>query len=201
MTKSTLFAFCFFVFASVTVFTQTPVQIDVTSLTFSLSRDSQPGAFFSMEATGLPAPFSSPLTGRGEALFYQLEECTAGRIGGTFSTSFGSETGTSQFVSGFYPSGTTGNTRVRFTLIGTSSDLVLNPRLSQKKNPVTLRGQTTIIGKIEILDQGGVVAIDNDVNLSGSVSSEFWNYRAWSSTTQSYRRAFDYKSISFTYSR
>lgn len=86
-------------------------------------------------------------------------------------------------------------------MAGTSDDLVLNPRLSRKKNPLVMKGQAMIQGKIEVMNNGIVVAVDNDVNLSGSYTAEVWNYLLWNTVTQSYRRAFDYKGITFSYAQ
>lgn len=187
-------------FLCTSTFAQTPVPIDVSSITITKQSTGNPDGFFVMQATGLPAPFTSPVTGWGEALFMGLENCQPCFLRSAFITNFGSD-GPPNFVSGFYPNGSSGNTRVRFIMTGSSDDIVLHPRLSRKKNPIVIKSQANVQGKIEVLINGVVVAVDHDVNLSGSYSAELWNYLFWSTTTQTYRRIFGYKSIAFSYTQ
>lgn len=187
-------------FLCVSTFAQTPVPFGVTAITVTKQSTGNQDGFYVMYATSLPAPFKSPVTGWGETLLMEFENCRPCFLRSTFLTSFGSD-GPPRFVAGFYPNGSNGNTRVRFIMAGTSDDLVLNPRLSRKKNPLVMKGQAMIQGKIEVMNNGIVVAVDNDVNLSGSYTAEVWNYLLWNTVTQSYRRAFDYKGITFSYAQ
>jgi hypothetical protein len=184
--------------SSITLLAQNPVEIDVTAIT--VNRQSL-NASLTMTATGLPAPFQSPMSGSGEVLMWPLEGLTAGRLGESYPTSFGWESNGRNFVSGFYPNGSNGNTRVNFFLTGTSDDIVLSPRVPRKKKPAVFISPARIVGKIEILVQGRIVAVDHDVNLSGTVTTELWNYLAWSYLTSTYRRGFDFKSITFSYAQ
>ncbi len=202
--KPTLFIVAFFSLASTFLFAQTPVSIDVTSLTFTIRGDQPSGAAFVMEATGLPAAFPSPVSGLGEALFAPIEGCTACRLGDSFPTNFSNffpQPSAPNWVHQYYPGGVAGNKVVRLTLIGTSADIVLYPTLSRKKSPSVLKGPAHIKGRVELSISGIVVAVDDDVDLSGSFKVEFSQYLKDVCCMGDTRRGFDYKSISFSYSQ
>lgn len=182
-------------FFSAAAFAQTPAQIDVTSLTITRS------AYYtgvSMTATGLPAPYQSPMSGEGGGTLFAFDTATASRVGDVFKTSWIPESGAA--FNGFKPSGFTGDSkRVKFTLTGISSDIVIYPTILRKRKIVTLTVPATVTGKIEIYDSNALVAVDNEVNLKGIFTVKFLQYLLNTTTVQ--RRAFDFGGFTFSYTQ
>ena len=178
-------------------FAQTPAQIDVTSITVYRARDTD--ATFTLTATNLPAPFQSPLTGIGEANIAPMNWCSPCYLGDVFRTDFSPAMEPLRYFNGFRLSGSSDNKRVKFTVTGTSADIVLSPRIPLKKRSPVLTVAARIVGKIEIFDQNTLVAVDDVVDLNGVLKAEFTNYRT-SNPIQT-RRAFDFKNFTFTYSQ
>jgi hypothetical protein len=185
----TLIALC----VSSNIFAQTPAQIDVTSIT--IHRVSNIDAYFTVTANGLPATYESPLTGRGEALNMQMERCSPCDLGAIFPTDYVSGLNPPRFINGFNIGGSD-NKRVKFTVTGTSPDIILSPRIRLKNRSPILTVPARITGKIEIFNQNTLVAVDNDVDLAGTLKAEFVAYRG-----VNLRRFFDFKSFTFTYSQ
>ena len=194
-----LFYVCFLSFTlfSLNLFAQTLVQIDVTSIT--INRIANADTSFTVTATNLPASYQSPLTGTGEALIDPMDRCFPCFLGDVFKTDYISGMNPPRFVSGFNISGSSDNKRVKFTVIGTSPDIVLSPRIPLKKRFTVLTIAARIIGKVEIFDQNTLVAVDENVDLNGVLKAEFSSYRI--SNPIRTRRAFDFKSFTFIYSR
>lgn len=190
------FLFSIIFFSLTATFAVSPVPIDVTSLTISKTGQNT-DAIVTMEATGIPGPYSSPMTGYGEALWRGLEGCFPCGTGSIFHMNWDS-TGNGNFVNGFYPNGFSNSTQVKFTVTATAPDIELNPRVSRKKKPLVFTGASQIKGKIEIINQTGVVAVDDDVFLNGTVKTEINNFLVGSQTE---KRGFSYKSILFSYSK
>ena len=188
-------AFLYLLVSHMTViaaFSQNAVQIDVTSLTISKPYISS--AQITLTANNLPQPYQSPLTGNGGGVLFSLEGCRPCYLGASLPTSFGWDAG--NFFSGFNISGYGNDKLVRFYLTGTSPPASLSPAIRLKDRDVTLTGAANILGKLEIYAGNTLIAYDNEVNLTGVFKAEFGQYR----TTNS-RRAFDFRSVEFSYSQ
>lgn len=181
-------------FFAVEIFAQTPAQIDVTSLT--VTKGKNPEASFSITATGLPAPYQSPLSSYGSAVLLQLENSSPSRVGDIFRTSF---PGGGNSISHFYLGGSQSSRYVKFTLIGTSSEIVIYPTILRKKQRVILTVPASVKGKIEIFDGNTLIAVDDDVDLNGTLKVNYVQYLL--NTTSGQRRAFDFTSFTFSYTQ
>ena len=184
--------FAVLIFISIECPAQTPVSINVTSLTINKPYILMPQMAMAVE--GLPAPLQSPITGYGGGLIFSLEGCRPCFLGATFSTSFNSE---SSFY-GFNISGYGDNKRVKFTLTSNSPAVTLPPSLRLKNRFVSRTVPAVIKGKIEIYEGNTLLAIDDEVDLSGTVTAEFVQYRLISSGIE--RRGFDFRSVVLSYS-
>lgn len=183
----------FVLFISAAVFAQSPVAIDVTSVTITRQNIS---AYFSMTATGLPEPFQSPLQGGGDAYFPSIVNCGPCYLGTVFPTNFINDG--SNYVNGFRP-GYGQNIYVKFSASGTSPNVILYPTIPLKKNPVAITKEAKTKGKIEIFNGATLLAYDNDVDLVGTLKAQFLNYRL--SNLNGTRRVFEFRNIAFSYSQ
>lgn len=181
-------------------FAQTPAQIDVTSLTVRKTAFSIE-AVFSMSATGLPAPYQSPIRDNGSAGLRPLEYSDHARVGDVFKTSFNSGYGSGNYLNTLYLGGGSASDKyVKFTLTGVSPDIALFPTILRKKQLVIFTVPATVKGKIEIIESNTkVIAVDEDVNLKGTLQVDFVQYLL--NTTSGQRRSFDFKSFTFSYAQ
>ncbi len=194
MSKKCLFIFCILLLITIKPFAQTVVNADITDL--RIYRDKFNGTI-TMNATNLPASFSSNMSGPSETLFWQIEQCNPCSLGSTFSTSFQWNFSlTENWVYSLYPNGTNGDTQVRFRLNGISKSIVLSPQILRRRNPVIFNSKASVNGSAEFWYRGQMVAVDNDINLSGTVKTNFFQY-----TDSNGRRKFDYKDITFSYAK
>lgn len=199
MTKKVLFCsiFLFAVVMSISVnaiFAGEPVPFEVTSITIYKQRNLY--ARFDMKATGLPPAYQSPLTGGGDGIISTLENCAPCFLKKTFRTEFGSDE-PPNFFSGFKPSGYSANHYVKFFARGTSPDITLSRAIRPNIGLVRLVVPARIKGRIEIVDGNTLIAFDDDVDLPGTLSTEFLQYRIITSSGE--QRAFDFKNLTFSY--
>ncbi len=184
-----------FVFALIfwtTSFAQNPVPIEVTALT--INKPNLLSGQYTISATGLPQPFSSPLEGNSNAIFYALESCSPCYLGTSFIIGGG-------ISNQFRPNGSPESVYVRITLTGNPSTIILAPTIRLRDNPVVIKKVSSVKGKIEVFDNYGatLIAYDNDVELSGNIETEFFNYRF--QTLNATRRIFDFRRILMSYSQ
>lgn len=89
-----------------------------------------------------------------------------------------------------------GQVIVTFSNPPSSDNIVLRPTLTRRKNSLQFQGSTQLsISKIEVTNMNGqVIAIDNDVILTGAFTANFWqNGSAYS------RRTFGFQNITFAF--
>ena len=121
-----------FVFALIfwtTSFAQNPVPIEVTALT--INKPNLLSGQYTISATGLPQPFSSPLVGNSNAIFYALESCSPCYLGTSFIIGGG-------ISNQFRPNGSPESVYVRITLTGNPSTIILAPTIRLRDNPVVI---------------------------------------------------------------
>lgn len=177
-----------------TIFSQKPVPIDVTSLT--ISKPYILSSQIVMTATGLPTPYQSPLSGNGGGAIYSLEGCRPCFLSSILDTGFNSD---ANYFYGFNIAGYGNDKQVRFHLRNISSPVVLAPTIRLKYSTVFLNAPANIQGKLEIFDGNTLIAFDNDVQLTGTLKAEFSQF--WMTTSNGYRRAFDFRKIVYSYSQ
>ncbi len=186
-----LLAFFMLLLLNFSVWSQNPVEVNVTSLT--ISKDYLRFPFGSLTATGLPAPYQSPLSGFGGGIIGNLEGCRPCLLGTSLRTSFGPDSS----LWGFNINGYGSEKRVKFYLTSASPDIVLAPTIGIKNKTVIRRVPATVKGKIEIYDGNTLIAFDNEVVLTGIFAADFLQYRL--SNPNGDRRGFDFRSLTISY--
>ena len=196
--KNIFWGFCFLLLfcGILPVHGQTPAQIDVTGI--EVYRDSGHPAFNTITVNNLPPGLESPLMGRDGVTIYGLEHNCRCFLGHSFKTDLFPNYEQSRSIVGFYLSGPGGQQyRVKFTIFGTSPDLILSPRIPLKKRIFTVSVTSKITGKMEIFyNENTLVAIDEDVDLTGTIKAEFWQNRF-----PNERRSFDFRNFTMSYSK
>jgi hypothetical protein len=180
--------FAVLIFVSLVARAQTPVEIDVTSLTISKVYLQRPYA--SLSATGLPAPFESAVAGWGNGTIAPLEYCNPCLLGDSLATTFNQNTAFWSFSLG-------GEKSLRLYLTGTSPDVVLAPRIRLKNKNFSLDVPAEAVGKVSIYDGSTLLAYDDEVNLSGTLTTEFLQYRLPGVNYD--RRGFGFRKLTFSY--
>ena len=85
-----------------------------------------------------------------------------------------------------------GDFRIRFYVtFADSSPIVLRPTILRKKSEIKIIGTTDVRGRVEVIDQKTlpyrIIAIDNDIRLTGNYTAEFQQSHGGTRRTARYR--------------
>ena len=166
MKKRLVFLILGLLFSAQMISAQQPEVIDVKSYTI-YKEANWTSAQFNMTAvnsSGSPVSYG----GTGNYVIPALMSCSPCNLPNAFNTN------------GFFSSGAGVSFNWAFDspvqLIVTSVEtepIVLRPTISRKKQRIKTSGAVSVRGRLEIRSPAGLLAVDNDVNLAGTYSTEF----------------------------